>query len=271
MSREIYIDRGYSDPTGTEPYWSYPHDALCPRYGFKQFFTTFPSTLLAKKDEFGVWDMSGALAQFADIPQNSTVMIDLEGPAWKICDDHLGQPIPESIGMLREIIETCKVGRPDCTIGLYGIFPRNNGHKDYWATRNNAEDAFYKQVWNVAAKPIAEVADFIMPSFYVMSDMVLEQVLAWIRWTLGQCKLHYTDKRVLPILCPNFMDLCAKHASNKFTPEECEKINVPGEAWRPMLDTIAAAGINEIALWGENYYPWIETFPWVRELLDWKG
>lgn len=283
----IYLSRGYSNPEMTAPYWNYPFQTLCPKYGFKPCYILFANDFLSNRNASGGWDLGKLLGKIGDasqFPKGAMVAIDLEDEGnhvWCTFDHHTGKPVPEAIDRYVTVIKACKLERPDLLLGYYSVVPQGGGWK-----YTDPKAAQQTEIVNAASKPIADAADFVAPSFYLDSkEFNLEKTLSWMRDAIAACKKHYPGKPIIPFLWPQWCDVRATidqqavkdgfpHGSRtqgfKFSPVQVEKATIPGKTWRALLDQLTVGGVKDIIIWGEGYYPWNDAAPWLIETLDWK-
>ena len=197
-------------------------------------------------------------------------------------DHHTGKPVQAVIDRYVTVLRACKTQRPDLVLGYYSVVPLAGS----WAYTNPKPMPLTDEL-NAALKSIAEVADFVAPSFYVnFKDFNLEHTLRWMREVIAACKKHYPGKPIIPFLWPQWGDVrnaideqaakervpqSGRTPGFKFTPKQVDKANIPGKIWRALLEQLTACGVKEIILWGDGYYPWNDNAPWLMETLEWRN
>ncbi|MBD1823596.1 hypothetical protein H6F51_13995 [Cyanobacteria bacterium FACHB-DQ100] len=214
-------------------------------------FTIFDALLYAEKpkigmtpirvDDRGFWKNKDRSRPDRDACQQnartaakdfSHFVIDIEH--WKMNINQAGKDtVQGNIKKYVEIIQWMREAAPALKLGVYAVPPV----RDYWTpVRNQPAGLTSWRAVNQFLKPIAEAADFIVPSLYTFYD----DIPGWVTYARGNIEeAQQFGKPVYPFLW------CRYHTSNRLRGNQF----IEGDFWRTQLETVRDRGANGVVLW----------------------
>lgn len=214
-------------------------------------FTIFDGLLYAQKpqigmtpirvDDRGFWKNNDRSRPDRDACQRnartaakdfSHFVIDIEH--WQVNINQDGKDkVQHSINKYVDVIQWMREAAPSLKLGVYGVPPV----RDYWTpVRNQPGDKTSWRSVNQFLKPIAEAADFIVPSLYTFYD----DIPGWVAYARGNIEeAQQFGKPVYPFLW------CRYHTSNRLRGNQF----IEGNFWRTQLETVRDQGANGVVLW----------------------
>lgn len=253
---------------GTDPpqgYFDEPWEAMGfarmePMFSGKIFPHTGPDGTIDLTGDFDRDQLRGHLDSLL-IPEGSYVWLDVEYAGTetdptgsKVVHWKPSQGAPEffspwqpGIDFWCDLLDFCRVVRPDCKFGPYGQVP----HSRY---ASQLGDKWRGALDNLAAacRPIAERCDFLLPYLYDQSVWPSYNTLAdrkefWKRH-IARAKYFFPDCELFGMTWPEYIDLWRARP----TPDTVEAQNsrlMTGFAWQNQIETILDL-CDGLMVWG---------------------
>jgi hypothetical protein len=202
-------------------------------------------------------------------PANCFILLDLEGLAWLPYDQY-GRPKQKVIDARCEVCRKAKALRPDCKMGMYAYPPCSDPERVLYTNTQ-------WQLLIEAMRPLVEIQDCIVPSFYLrrsiysdnwlnMKQFTAQVAIKWVHATFNALQAMFPHTAVWPIVWPMYKDWPAwKEGAAEYgftwTPSHVVWSHVDTEVWRALLSAISQRA-DTMLVWGQGHCPWNAAFEW---------
>lgn len=264
MKRQVLLHFGFTDADYRAPHYAYPHETLCPAYGFGKYFTVW--TFL---DANGNLDVRRFMEDVRKLPQNCMLFINHENGKnyWPWQEGNCTLPNPAGIAEHRYLMNNVRLIRPDLSFGDYNASMRTDILWDpSWAK-------ILRQS-NEVIRLIGNGCHFLLPSFYPRKyvdprnpDSGIMDPLLEIR-SFAECvraaRETWPTAQIVPAITVQFNgEVCrlvwprmVREGINfRWTAEELENCRLPANRLWTLLQSLAAEGISKIMVWSAGMVP----------------